>query len=220
MIIPPYVAGGRLLDAGCGAGEFLVLARSLGWKTVGLEVDPRGVEQARRLGLEVVSSGMEDCPLEDASFDTVVLNHTLEHCYDPNRVLAHCHRVLRRDGLLIAGVPNFACYDNRIFQDCWGHCEAPRHLYHFTPNTLTTMLHRHGFALERLRFKKWFIPHSERINFRFLRRKLEDVSWLERTKQMISTRARVQVFEKLAKLTRLMSDADAASMMTAYARKR
>jgi SAM-dependent methyltransferase len=220
MVVPPYVPGGALLDAGCGAGSFLRWAIRAGWSATGLEIDGRAVQEARRAGLPVVHGSMEHCPLPDAAYDTVVLNHTLEHCHDPNRALANCARVLKPGGLLIAGVPNFACYDNLVFQDAWSNCEAPRHLYHFTPDTLPKLLEKHGFRLERLRFKTWFIPYSERISFRFLRRNLAGEPWPRRARAMAIARVRIQALKKLAQILRLWPDRELAQMMTAYARRR
>ena len=219
MVIPPHVQNGRLLDAGCGAGTFLSWAVRAGWDATGLEVDPRGVEGARAVGLNVVQGSMEDCLLPDASFDTVVLNHTLEHCHDPNRVLAQAFRVLKPGGLIIVGVPNFDCYDNHVFGDCWSNCEAPRHLYHFNPETLTRLLEQNGFGLERLRMKKWLIPYSQNISFRFLRRKLEAEPWPQRARVTASARWRIHVVKKLAMVTHFWPDEKLAQMMTAYAHR-
>lgn len=220
MVVAPYMPGGILLDAGCGAGSFLRWALRAGWNTVGLEVDPRGADEARRHGLPVITGSMEDCSLDDDSFDVVVFNHTLEHCHDPNRVLEHGRRILKPGGLLIVGVPNFDGYDNRVFGDSWSNCDAPRHLYHFTPRTLTAMLGRHGFVLEKVRYKKWLIPHSERISFRFLKRKLAKDPWHRRTALMLRTRFRIQIIKKVLQLLHLRPDAELAQMMTAYAHKR
>ena len=219
MVVPPHVPKGRLLDAGCGSGSFLRWALRMGWEATGLEVDARAVEEARRVGLPVVHGAMEDCAFPDETFDTVVLNHALEHCHNPTRVLGQCQRVLRPGGLLIVGVPNFDCYDNQVFADCWSNCEAPRHLYHFNPETLTSFLEKQDFSLERLRYKKWFIPHSERISFRFLRRKVKALPWTRRAATILSARIRIQVLKKLALLLGLRPDRELGQMMTAYARK-
>lgn len=219
MVVPPYVAQGKLLDGGSGARGFLYWAKRAGWEATGLEVDGRAVEEGRRAGLDIVLGRMEDCPLPDESFDTVVLNHSLEHCHDPNQVLVHCYRVMKPGGLLIVGVPNFDCYDNLVFEDSWSNCDAPRHLYHFNPDTLTTMMKKHGFEVERIRFKKWLIPHSEQIGFRFLRRKLSGAPWTERSARTLSTRFRIQVVKKLALALRLWPDRLLGQFMTAYARR-
>ena len=219
MVVPPYVAQGKLLDAGSGAGSFLYWAQRAGWDAIGLELDGRAVEEGRRVGLNIVHGTMEDCSLPDASFDTVVLNHSLEHCHDPNRVLGHCYRVMKPGGLLIVGVPNFDCYDNLVFEDSWGPCDAPRHLYHFNPDTLTAILSKHGFEIERIRFKKWLIPHSERISFRFLYEKLSGAPWTNRSARILSTRFRVQVVKKLALALRLWPDSLLGQLMTAYGRR-
>jgi SAM-dependent methyltransferase len=221
MVVPPFVPAGRLLDVGCGAGSFLRWAVRAGWDATGLEVDPRGAREAARRGLPVVQGAVEDGPdaLEAGSFDVVVMNHTLEHCHDPNRALEQIHRLLKPEGLAIIGVPNFDCYDNRVFASAWANCEAPRHLYHFNPETLRAILERHGLTMERLRFKKWLIPYSERASFRLMRRQLNGEPWTPRTRRLVSAMIQVRIIKKLLQLFHLRPDAELGQFMTAYARK-
>jgi SAM-dependent methyltransferase len=99
----PRRTPGRLLDAGCGAGHLLALARDAGWEAVGVEPS---AEARDRYGLEVLAGLLEDVPLPDACFDVVRLVNVLDQAPRPARLLATAHRVLRPGGLLLVRVPN------------------------------------------------------------------------------------------------------------------
>jgi hypothetical protein len=66
-------------------------------------------------------------------------------------MLATVHRLLRKDGVLVLTVPNFASLQARIFRARWYHLEVPRHLYHFDPVSLRRLLDRQGFRVDRER---------------------------------------------------------------------
>lgn len=158
-VVPPVPnGGGTLLDLGCGGGGFLAEARRLGWDVYGVEPDARAVEKARALAGDpsrIVRSTAEDVDFEDTRFDCVMMWHVLEHVHSPSAVLEKVHRWLRPGGALRIAVPNVRSAEARLFGRRWFALEIPRHLYHFTPSTLSAYLHRAGFATERV-VPQWF----------------------------------------------------------------
>lgn len=99
---------GRLLDVGCGPGEFLMQARAAGWDAVGVELTDDTVALAReRTGLRVLAGDLTNEELiRPASFDVVTLWGVLEHLPDPAGMLDACRRILRPDGVLMLETPN------------------------------------------------------------------------------------------------------------------
>lgn len=81
------------------------------------------------------------------SFDVVTLWNSLEHMADPVGVLTSVSAVLDAGGLLYASVPNFASFGSRRFRESWFPPDLPRHLNHFTPETLADALRRAGFRV-------------------------------------------------------------------------
>ena len=77
----------RLLDAGCGNGEFLEIATRLGFKSVGLDPDPKAVESGQRAGLDIRPGILPGSRLEPGSFDHVTLKDVLEHLHEPVQAL-------------------------------------------------------------------------------------------------------------------------------------
>ncbi len=72
--------GSRVLDLGCGNGEFLqLLQEHYQVDGLGLEIDPVDITEAIARGLNIVEQdldkGLSNFP--DQSFDTVVMAHAL-----------------------------------------------------------------------------------------------------------------------------------------------
>lgn len=137
--------GGRLLDVGCGSGDWLVQMRQLGWNAEGLDFDPAAVELARTRNLTVRLGPLEQQDYPSEAFDAVTLHHVIEHVPDPVATLRACHRVLRPRGRLILATPNARSLSHRVFRSDWRGLEPPRHLHIFTPESLRRALEQAGF---------------------------------------------------------------------------
>ena len=73
--------------------------------------------------------------------------------------------MLRPGGRLVVIVPNFAAVAFRWFGVDWWPLDLPRHLLHFTPDTLGRLMTRNGLEVEELRP----IPHAS-----WMRRSLDN----------------------------------------------
>lgn len=99
----------RVLDAGCGAGEYVAALHARGIDAVGLEFIPEKVRQWRALhpGDErVIEGDIAAMPYPAGSFDLVIMNEVIEHVPDEQRALAEVARVLRPGGRLLIMAPN------------------------------------------------------------------------------------------------------------------
>lgn len=147
--LPPAKAGARVLDIGCGRGDFLLACRRKGWQVAGVEQDAAPIMEMRRsLDFEVMPLSMLD-DLPDASFDAITMWHVLEHLPDPRRALAQARRLLRPGGSLVVEVPNFASWQARMSPTHWFHLDPPRHLLQFERGTLGAMIEAEGLAPRR-----------------------------------------------------------------------
>ena len=108
---------GRVLDVGCGIGDFLAFRPG----TVGADVNPHAVDWCRQRGLDVRLMAGDRLPFEDDGFDGVVLDNVVEHLREPEALLAEVRRVLVPGGRLLIGVPGsrgYACDpDHKVFYD-------------------------------------------------------------------------------------------------------
>lgn len=141
----PPATGGRLLDVGCGNGEFLCRASSLGWEVVGIDIDEAAVATCHGLGLDVHVGGIDMFDPVKEQFDGITLSHVIEHVHDPLRVLQSCHRLLRPGGWVWVETPNLDSCGHRTYHRDWRGLEPPRHLVLFTRDSLYRSLLDAGF---------------------------------------------------------------------------
>lgn len=140
-----------LLEVGSGGGEWLSYMRGLGWRVEGVEPDPRAVETARSLGLDVRSGSLSDQRYPDAYADVICLVHVIEHLHDPLGTLRECRRVLKPNGRLVIATPNSASLGHRRFSSNWVSLDPPRHLMIFDPSTMRRLVEQAGFEVEWLK---------------------------------------------------------------------
>jgi SAM-dependent methyltransferase len=152
-----YKAGGRMLDVGCGTGEFLSKIVRNGWETVGTELNPKVAQYARgKNRIHVIEKDLAEIGLKPDSFDVVRLHHVIEHLADPLCYLSIIHRLLKSDGLLIIACPNFTAGVQKWFAGTWDGLDAPRHLYHFNVDSLRRILAKAGFEAIDVYHTQWF----------------------------------------------------------------
>lgn len=138
---------GSLLDVGCGTGAFLNVMNKSGWEVTGLEPDESAAAIARqRSGLQVEKPDTLH-QLNSESYDAITLWHVLEHVHTLQAYLQTLHRILKQEGVLFIAVPNYTSLDARHYQEAWAAYDVPRHLYHWSPESMQTMLERFGFKL-------------------------------------------------------------------------
>jgi SAM-dependent methyltransferase len=164
----PIHGPARLLDFGCGAGDFLARMHALGWNATGLDRSEAAVARIReRHGICAHVGTLPNSLWLDASFEAITMWQSLEHVHQPLDVLHAAYRLLSAEGKLLVAVPNAAGFASGWFGAGWYGLDVPRHLTHFTPQTLRRMLGRAGFGkidMYQERHNSW-IRHSARGGF-------------------------------------------------------
>lgn len=136
-----------LLDYGCGTGHFLKYANNKGLEINGFEPDKDAREIAKtELGNNIYSTSKEI----NKQYDVITLWHVLEHIPNLNEVVAWLKNHLTADGRIIIAVPNPESFDAKNYDKYWAAYDVPRHLYHFTKNTLTNLANKHSFCVESI----------------------------------------------------------------------
>jgi 2-polyprenyl-3-methyl-5-hydroxy-6-metoxy-1,4-benzoquinol methylase len=146
MFLGEAIPGGRLLDVGCGHGEYLARMRRQGWVVEGSEVDSSAVDWAREShGLTVHLGTLESLRLPGDSYSAVTMSHVIEHVHDPIALLGECFRILLPGGKLVVATPNIESFGHRWFGRNWSNLDPPRHLHLFSRRTLKECATRAGF---------------------------------------------------------------------------
>lgn len=138
---------GALLDVGCGIGAFVHTMQQKGWQATGLEPDAN----TRRLSKELYGLDLQDASelysLTPTSFDAITLWHVLEHVHDLHAYIEQLKSLLNSNGRLFIAVPNYQSVDANIYGSTWAAYDVPRHLYHFTPKSIQTLMSQHGLQV-------------------------------------------------------------------------
>jgi 2-polyprenyl-3-methyl-5-hydroxy-6-metoxy-1,4-benzoquinol methylase len=149
------VYGGLILDYGCGTGAFIKHMKNSGWKVEGIEQDDDARSTATMLTGQLILKPSDLTEFETSKFDIITLWHVLEHIHDIDYVLSQFNRIIGKSGKLIIAVPNHLSYDAAHYQSHWAAYDVPRHLHHFNPSTIRTLLNKYGFELHSIK-PMWF----------------------------------------------------------------
>jgi 2-polyprenyl-3-methyl-5-hydroxy-6-metoxy-1,4-benzoquinol methylase len=159
-----YRKSGTILDLGCSAGSFLKALGSKDWDLHGIEMS---VESARRAqaesGASVFNGDILDAPYRPSTFDVITCFHVFEHLYRPRDVLEKVFEWLKPGGIFYVLVPNIDSAGGHIFGSYWYALELPRHVFHYSPKSLSTMAQLVGLeALSVTTHREVFIESSVR----------------------------------------------------------
>lgn len=137
--------GKRLLDIGCGTGEFLNAAKKGGYDVIGIEPSAA----ARKMGIENYGLDIFEeshlNSLQNESFNVVTMWHVLEHVHHLQERVKKIHQLLKKGGYAIIAVPNYTSRDAHHYGALWAAYDVPRHLYHFSPDVIKKLFAQHQF---------------------------------------------------------------------------
>lgn len=150
---------GKLLDVGCGTGMFLNVAREDGWIVNGIEPDAGARKIAEQTNHIKIKSEIL-ISFQNETFDIITMWHVLEHVHQLNNTIEWLKERLTKDGKLIIAVPNHESKDAEIYKEKWAAYDVPRHLYHFSQNSIKELFAKHGFELKEtlpMKFDSFYV---------------------------------------------------------------
>lgn len=164
--LPEFIEDGKLLDIGCSYGNYLKKMQTLGWKHLyGTEINENAVTYAcEKLHLNnVQKSFFEESDFSRDFFDVVNMNMVLEHVFNPNITMQKVNKILKPNGQLMISVPDISGFESRFYKQYFYGLQVPEHLHHFSPKTITELLEKHGFIVEKIvhqNFDRDFVASS------------------------------------------------------------
>jgi len=141
----------KLLDIGSGSGQFLYEMKQFGMEAEGLEPGNFDKESSKKYNLNVKNTDLLGAKYPKEQFDIVTINHVLEHVPNPEKIIKEMHRITRKDGKLIVGVPNYHSLAFLLFGKNWYQLDVPRHFNNFSEKVLIKKLEESGFTVEKIR---------------------------------------------------------------------
>ncbi|OGW82269.1 MAG: hypothetical protein A3G33_11190 [Omnitrophica bacterium RIFCSPLOWO2_12_FULL_44_17] len=170
----------KVLDMGCHEGMMLLYTKQnqTDAEFYGMDILEERLNKAMQRGYQSVTR--QDIqnfpyPFNNGFFDAVICSHILEHLEYPEKVLQELNRVMKRDGLLIVGVPVgllpgilWRRYMTPMYNPWKRKKEVLKrfgHIQFFTLPVLKKLLKRYGFVTEEargdflIRARKFFLEN-------------------------------------------------------------
>ena len=138
--------GANVLDIGAGTGAFVLAAREAGLKASGVEPNEKARAAALQKGIPLHAS-LDD--LGNNRFSLITLWHVLEHLPNLEEQIARIISLLDRNGTLIVALPNYKSWDAGYYKEYWAAYDVPRHLWHFSKESIHRIFTPLGFRLVR-----------------------------------------------------------------------
>jgi ubiquinone/menaquinone biosynthesis C-methylase UbiE len=139
----------KILDVGCGTGEWLQNLKKIGFTNL-YAVDKFVPEKLVKNGIEFCKGEIFD--IEWNNFDVITLHHSFEHMEHPKETLTKIYSILNENGFCIIRIPVMGGVAWKIYNIDWFQIDAPRHLYLYTEKSMKYMCQQIGFEIYDVRY--------------------------------------------------------------------
>ena len=146
---------GKMLEIGCGAGDFLKTMEKNGWNCTGIEPSENAKQIARRKVKAEILEPKQINQLEDESFDLITMWHVLEHIDNLKEEIRQLQRLLKKEGRLVLALPNFKSADAQYYREYWAAYDVPRHLNHFCRESINNIFKTSDLKLKKTNKLVW-----------------------------------------------------------------
>lgn len=140
----------KVLDIGCGTGDFLAMAKKYKWEIAGIEPDAQARKIAtEKTGIEIHTNDWLS-EIADDSFDAVTMWHVLEHVPNLDEQIQTLKRIIKPNGSIFIAVPNFKSHDATHYKELWAAYDVPRHLWHFSQKSIKSLFGKENMEVVKI----------------------------------------------------------------------
>jgi ubiquinone/menaquinone biosynthesis C-methylase UbiE len=128
---------GKVLDVGCGLGEFLNLYKN----SYGIDVNKYAIQYCKNMRLRCSLGSAYKIPFKNNFFDGLLCSNVFEHLNKPETAIKEFRRVLKEGGKLVIIVPTKSGYER-----------DKTHVKFWEEGELTEVLERFGFGIKKVSY--------------------------------------------------------------------
>jgi 2-polyprenyl-3-methyl-5-hydroxy-6-metoxy-1,4-benzoquinol methylase len=146
-----------ILDVGAGTGDFLKTCLQKKWNVFGIEPNQQAREVAKEKGI-VLHNDLG--AYSNKKFDIITLWHVLEHVENLSEFISQLDNLLSENGKLIVAVPNYKSDDANYYKEFWAAFDVPRHLWHFSQQSISKIFTAKNFVVEKtlpMKFDSFYV---------------------------------------------------------------
>lgn len=147
-IINQFSQTGSILDFGCGSGEFLNALQKANWNITGVEPSELARKKATVLNGTTIYSALDE--IQGKAFDSITAWHVIEHVPFPLQTIQQLKSHLKKSGTIFIAVPNYQSPDATNYKNYWAGYDVPRHLWHFSKQSMQTLLEKSGLEVVKI----------------------------------------------------------------------
>ncbi|MEO5890705.1 MAG: class I SAM-dependent methyltransferase [Ferruginibacter sp.] len=137
-----------ILDIGTGNGSLLTRLFRTGFTNL-TGIDPFITESRDHGAVKILKKNIFEVTDQ---YDLVMMHHSLEHMFEPKKVLRQLQQVLKPEGKLLIRIPVMGNYGWKKYGTYWCGIDAPRHIFIPTEKALKLLLEEAGFTIERFEY--------------------------------------------------------------------
>lgn len=149
----------RILEIGCGTGEFLLEAKNRKWNfLMGNELEKSAAEIASHKGFKMHTGFFEAMSAKDeANFDLIFADNVIEHTMNPLVFLQKAFELMANQGLLVLRLPDTQSFGPTL--------KLIDHTFHFSRKSIAMFVEKAGFKVETIFYSGTFKgTHFEQDN--------------------------------------------------------
>jgi len=139
----------RLLDVGCGTGDFLYSCLKKGWQINGIENNKNAKNNSRTEVSSFIFDDFEFLKSQPERFDIITMWHSLEHIIDLKQTIVDMKKLLTNKGVIVVACPNHKSFDAMFYKESWAAYDLPRHLWHFDKDSISKLFVEHNMQLTK-----------------------------------------------------------------------
>ncbi|MEM4267003.1 MAG: methyltransferase domain-containing protein, partial [Candidatus Nanoarchaeia archaeon] len=137
----------KILDMGCGTNKIIQELP----EAVASDIDFRRINYLKKTNRYRIVSDVNYIPFKNEIFDTVICSQVIEHIHRNENIFREFNRVLKKEGMLILGTPDYDKVTWRmieyLYKKLLTNAYGDQHITKYTKNELVNMLMKHGFQI-------------------------------------------------------------------------